>query len=93
MYGDVVLPLSLSIQSPFSRKNVSISIPKTKLHHYDPQEVAQELCLMDSELLRKIKPQELEGGSWMKVKVRIIVAALLGVSTLTHLGYSVRTHI
>lgn len=39
---------------------------KTKLHHYSPQEVAEELCLIDAELLRKIRPEELEKGAWMK---------------------------
>ena len=37
-----------------------------RLHSYQPQEVAEELCLMDAELLRKIGPKELENGAWMK---------------------------
>jgi len=37
-----------------------------KLHSYQPQEVAEELCLMDAELIRKIRPEELGNGGWMK---------------------------
>ena len=39
---------------------------RKKLLCYPPREVAQELCLMDAELLRKIQPEELEHGAWMK---------------------------
>ncbi len=41
-------------------------IPDKKLHSFNPREVAEELCLLDAELLRKIAPSELEGGVWMK---------------------------
>ena len=37
-----------------------------KLHQFSPKEVAEELSLMDAELLRKIAPEELENGAWMK---------------------------
>ncbi len=40
--------------------------PTLAIHQYPPREVAMELCLMDSQLLRKISPQELEDGAWMK---------------------------
>lgn len=36
-----------------------------KLHHLSPRELAEELTLMDAELLRKIQPKELEDGAWM----------------------------
>jgi len=36
-----------------------------KLHHLPPREVAEELTLMDAELLRRIQPSELEDGAWM----------------------------
>lgn len=36
-----------------------------KLHHLPPRELAEELTLMDAELLRKIQPRELEDGAWM----------------------------
>ena len=40
--------------------------PRRKLNEYRRREVAEELCLMDSELLRKIEPAELQNGAWMK---------------------------
>ena len=44
--------------------------PETwKLHHYSSREVAEELCLMDGEILRKIDPSELHNGAWMKKEV------------------------
>ena len=33
---------------------------------YSSRHVAEELCLVDSELLRKIDPNELQNGAWMK---------------------------
>ena len=39
---------------------------RTKLHQFSPREVADELCLLDAELLRRIATTELEGGAWMK---------------------------
>jgi hypothetical protein len=40
--------------------------PRRKLNEYKSREVAEELCLMDSELLRKIDTAELQNGAWMK---------------------------
>ena len=40
-----------------------------RLHHYRSREVAEELCLMDGEILRKIDPAELHNGAWMKKEV------------------------
>ena len=40
--------------------------PRRKLNEYRSREVAEELCLMDSELLRKIEPPEPQNGAWMK---------------------------
>ncbi len=37
-----------------------------KLHLLVPKEVALELTLLDAQMLRKIDPQELENGAWMK---------------------------
>ncbi|XP_064400571.1 uncharacterized protein LOC135346767 isoform X2 [Halichondria panicea] len=37
-----------------------------KLHQFPPKEVAEELSLMDAQLLRKIGPEELQNGAWMK---------------------------
>ena len=44
-----------------------------KLHHYSSREVAEELCLMDGEILRKIDPTELHNGAWMKREVRLLI--------------------
>ena len=38
----------------------------TRLHLYNSLEVAQELSILDGELLRKIDPEELRNGAWMK---------------------------
>ena len=40
--------------------------PHKKLSEFKSRDVAEELCLMDSELLRKIDPAELQHGAWMK---------------------------
>ena len=40
-----------------------------RLHQYRSREVAEELCLMDGEILRKIDPAELHNGAWMKKEV------------------------
>ena len=37
-----------------------------KLYQYGCREVAQELAVMDAEMLRKIVPEELQNGAWMK---------------------------
>ena len=37
-----------------------------RLSEYSSRHVAEELCLVDSELLRKIDPNELQNGAWMK---------------------------
>ena len=48
-----------------------MAVKNKKLHHLPPREVAEELTLMDAELLRKIQPSELEDGAWMdKTKVK-----------------------
>ena len=56
-----------------TQRSVSVPVPvvsdssrKTKLHQFSPKEVAEELSLMDAELLRKIASKELENGTWMK---------------------------
>ncbi len=42
----------------------SPSLPK-KLHQQSPKDLAEELTLLDAELLRKINSQEVENGAWM----------------------------
>lgn len=54
------------------RKTSSLGTIKTKLHHYAPREVARELTVIDSQLMRQIWPQELEGGAWTKKEVRYL---------------------
>ena len=50
-----------------SSNHISIGDPpRRKLNEYRSREVAEELCLMDSELLRKIDTAELQNGAWMK---------------------------
>jgi len=38
---------------------------KKKLHQLDPKVVASQLVLLDAEMIRKIKPDELKGGAWV----------------------------
>ena len=46
--------------------------PLKKLHQLASGDVAEELARMDGEQLRKIAPQELDDGVWMKKdKVRL----------------------
>ena len=40
-------------------------LSKKKLHQMDPKLVASQLVLIDSEMLRKIKLEELKGGAWV----------------------------
>ena len=40
-------------------------LTKKKLHQMDPKVVASQLVLLDAEMLRKIKPEELKGGAWV----------------------------
>lgn len=40
-----------------------------KLYRFGSSEVAEELCLLDGEMLRKIDTQELHNGAWMKKEV------------------------
>ena len=42
-----------------------------KLHQFPPKEVAKELTLMDSELLRNIRPEELKDGAWIKKETKV----------------------
>ena len=57
-----------------SPRTPSPIMAKTKAHHYTPLEIAGELTLHDSQLLRKIRPEELKGGAWMKKdKVRELI--------------------
>jgi hypothetical protein len=43
----------------------TMSLP-IKLYKSDPRAVAEELTVLDGEMLRRIKPQELRNGAWMK---------------------------
>lgn len=38
---------------------------KKKLYQMDPKLLASQLVLLDAEMLRKIKPDELQGGAWV----------------------------
>ena len=59
----------MSCKEGGTSNHVTVSVGDTarkKLNEYRSREVAEELCLMDSELLRKIEPAELQNGAWMK---------------------------
>ena len=61
--------LKMSCKEVVTSNHVTISVgdpTRKKLNEYRSREVAEELCLMDSELLRKIEPAELQNGAWMK---------------------------
>ena len=45
---------------------VESASPLKKLHQFNPRDVADELSILDAEMLRQIDPKELEGGAWMK---------------------------
>ena len=62
--------------------------PETwKLHHFSSREVAEELCLMDGEVLRKINPEELDNGAWMKKEVsQHSHMCMYAISLLVHVG-------
>ena len=42
-----------------------------KLHQYPAKDVAMEMTLVDSGLLRKIRPEELADGAWMKKELKV----------------------
>ena len=49
--------------------------PETpKLHQFSSRSVAEQLCLLDGEILRRIEPEELHNGAWMKREVGISFA-------------------
>ena len=65
-----------------------------KLHQYRSRVVAEELCLMDGEILRKIDPAELHNGAWMKKEVGLELKTLFQstplLESLTN-GYQLRS--
>ena len=58
------------------RSEVSSAGPCRKLNDYSSRDVAEELCLIDSELLRKIDPNELQNGAWMK-KEKVVLTIMM----------------
>jgi len=58
--GDVDDLSRTEMESPETPKPL-----KKKLHQMDPKVVASQLVLIDSEMLRKIKLEELKGGAWV----------------------------
>ena len=42
-----------------------------KLHFFEAKRVALELFLIDSELLQKIRPEELKNGAWTKKATKV----------------------
>ena len=57
--------------SDIDDSHTDVDIPETpkvfkkKFYQMDPKMVAAQLVLLDAELLRKIKPEELKGGAWV----------------------------
>ncbi len=45
--------------------------PSEKLHFFQAKKVALELFLVDSELLHKIRPEELKNGAWTKKATKV----------------------
>ena len=66
------------MSSTEERSDVSRAGPCRKLHEYSSREVAEELCLIDSELLRKIDTNELRNGAWMKKEKVSLCLTLTG---------------
>ena len=62
---DAELPSSFSLDS-----TPKDHTPK-KLHQYPAKDVATELTLMDSELLRDIRPEELHDLAWTKKGTKV----------------------
>ena len=54
-----------SIAAVIDKIDVAPLVPK-KLYLQNAKEVAEELTLIDAELLAKIEHKELENGEWMK---------------------------
>ncbi len=77
----VILTLSLYSQVPLNldgddQTPSGPSGEPRKLHQFPPKEVAEELSLMDAQLLRKIVPEELQNGAWMKKDSKVSGAPL-----------------
>ncbi len=50
--------------------NFKDTMPK-RLHQFPAKDVAMEMTLVDSELLRKIRPEELVDGAWIKKETKV----------------------
>ena len=50
--------------------------PCRKLNDYCSRDVAEELYLINSELLRKIDPNELQNEAWMK-KEKVVLTIMM----------------
>ena len=68
---DSELSSSFSLDSaPRDHTPIKDHTPK-KLHQFPAKDVAMELTLMDSELLRSIRPEELKDGAWTKKDTKV----------------------
>ena len=57
--------------------NQKAAMDVSRLHAHPPMEIAEELTIMDAEMLRKISSDELRDGAWMdKTKVRVFACML-----------------
>ena len=58
-----------------------------KLHQFSSREVAEQLCLLDGEILRRIEPEELHNGAWMKKEVsRSVIRGIVCAEVVAGVG-------
>ena len=57
-----------------------------RLHHFSSRAVAEELCLLDGEMVRRIEPEELHNGAWMKKEVSPLLLNLMAKNFNTNGG-------
>ncbi len=54
-----------------NRLPCDVTAGTSKLHLFPAKKVALELCLLDSQLLQKIRPEELKNGAWTKKATKV----------------------
>ena len=75
--GSVDSELSTGLSSSYSLDSAPRDhAPPKKLHQFPAKDVAMELTLMDSELLRGIRPDEIKDGAWTKRDTKVCVGGL-----------------
>ncbi len=54
-----------------NRLPCDVTAGTNKLHLFPAKKVALELCLIDSQLLQTIRPEELKNGAWTKKATKV----------------------